>query len=65
LHIKREGVEKDKCPIRKCIRQCVLIVARNVKFLSSLIQVVLFTAENAGPREEAKEDDFKIGLNST
>ena len=31
----------------KCIRQSVLTVARNVKFLSSPLKVNLFIAENA------------------
>jgi len=38
-------------------------VAKNVKFHSSLIQIGLFTAESAGRKEEAKEEDTKAQAN--
>jgi len=38
----------------------VLIVERNVKFHSSLTQVGLFTAENAGQKEETREEDISL-----
>jgi hypothetical protein len=38
----------------------VLIVVRNAKFPSNLTQTGLFTAENAGQKEEAKEEDIKL-----
>jgi len=38
----------------------VLIVVRNAKFRSSLTQADLFTAENAGQKEEAKEEDIRL-----
>jgi hypothetical protein len=38
----------------------VLIVVRNVKFPSNLTQVGLFTAENVGQKEEAKDEDIKL-----
>jgi hypothetical protein len=38
----------------------VLIVERNVKFPSNLIQADQFTAENAGQKEEAREEDIKL-----
>jgi len=40
----------------------VLIVVRNVKFPSNLTQTGLFTAENAGQREEAREEDIRLSL---
>ena len=46
--------------LERCIKQSVLNVVRNVKFLSSLIQVGQFTAENAGQRNDPKEDDIKL-----
>jgi hypothetical protein len=45
---------------KRCIRQFVPIVERNAKFRSNLTQVGLFTAENAGLREEAKEEDIRL-----
>jgi hypothetical protein len=36
----------------------VLIVERNAKFHSSLTQTDPYTAENAGLKEEAKEEDI-------
>jgi len=57
---KIEGVEIDKCLRKKCIRQFVLIVDRNVKSHSNLTQVGLFTAENAGRREEIKDEDTSL-----
>jgi len=38
----------------------VLIVERNAKSPSSLTQVGLFTAENVGQKEEAKEEDTRL-----
>jgi hypothetical protein len=37
----------------------VLIVEGNAKFLSNQTLIGLFTAENAGQREEAKEEDIR------
>ena len=45
----------------KCIRQFVLIVARNVKFRSSLTEADQYTAENAMQREDPQEEvDIKL-----
>jgi len=38
----------------------VLIAGRNVKFRLNLTRVGLFTAENAGQKEETREEDFKL-----
>jgi hypothetical protein len=38
----------------------VLIVDRNVKFPSSLTQIGPFTAESAGRKEEAKDEDIRL-----
>jgi hypothetical protein len=38
----------------------VLIVERNAKSPSSLTQIGLFTAENAGQKEEIKEEDTSL-----
>jgi len=38
----------------------VLIAVRNVKSPSNLTQTGLFTAENAGQKEEAKEEDTRL-----
>ena len=40
----------------KCIRQCVLSVARNVKFRSNLTEADPYTAENAMQREDPQEE---------
>jgi len=40
----------------------VPIVGRNAKFHSNLTQAGLFTAENAGQREEAKEEDISSNI---
>ena len=45
----------------RCIRQFVLNAGRNAKFPLSLTQADLFTAENAGQKEEVREEDFKLG----
>ncbi len=45
----------------KCIRQFVLIVAKNVKFRSNLMEADRYTAENAMQREDRREEiDFKL-----
>ena len=45
----------------KCIRQFVLIVAKNVKFHSNLTEADQYTAENAMQREDPQEEiDFKL-----
>jgi hypothetical protein len=56
------GVEKSKWQRKKCTRQFALNVERNVKSPSSLTQADRFTAESAGPRNEAqaKEEDSRI-----
>jgi hypothetical protein len=45
---------------KKCIRQSVLIVERNVKFPSNLIQADLFTVEIATQKEDRQEEDFRL-----
>ena len=61
LHAKQYKELKDsQCPIESCIRQSVLSVVRNVKFLSSLIRIGLFTAENAGKRKGPHAGDIKL-----
>jgi hypothetical protein len=45
---------------KRCIRQFVLIVERNAKFHSSLTEVGQYTAENAMPSEDLRED-FRLG----
>ena len=60
LHILIKGVEIVRWQRKKCIRQFVLIVERNVKFPSSLTQADLFTAEIAGLREERREEDSRL-----
>jgi hypothetical protein len=62
LHIKCKEWKNSKCLRKRCIRQFVLIVVRNVKFPSNLTQADLFTAENAGQKEEAKEEDIRLSL---
>jgi hypothetical protein len=49
-----QGVE-NYCLRKKCIKQPVLNVAKNVKFHSNLIQTGQFTAENA-TRKNAQQD---------
>jgi len=45
----------------KCIRQFVLIVARNVKFRLNLTEADPYTAENAMQREDPQEEiDIKL-----
>jgi len=61
LHKISKGVEIVKWQRKKCTRQSVLIVERNVKFHSSLTQADRFTAESVGPREETQEEDFRLG----
>jgi len=60
LHMLIKGVEIVRWQRKKCIRQFVLIVERNVKFPSSLTQADLFTAEIAGLREERREEDSRL-----
>jgi len=43
----------------------VLIAERNAKFPLSLTQTDLFTAENAGLREETREEDTKLSRKSS
>jgi hypothetical protein len=40
----------------------VLIVDRNAKFHSNLIQAGLFTAENVGRREDPREEDISLSF---
>jgi len=47
---------------KRCTRQSVLIVERNAKSPSNLTQTGLFTAESAGQKEEAKDEDTKLSL---
>jgi hypothetical protein len=54
------GVEIEKWQRKRCIRQFVLIVERNAKFRSSLTQADLFTAENAGLKEEIRDEDSRL-----
>jgi hypothetical protein len=54
------GVEIEKWQRKRCIRQFVLIVERNVKFRSSLTQADPFTAENAGLKEEIRDEDSRL-----
>jgi hypothetical protein len=55
-----KGVEIVKWQRKRCIRQFVLIVERNAKFPSNLTQADQFTAENAGRKEETREEDFRL-----
>ncbi len=43
----------------RCTRLPVRIAAKSVKFRSSLIQADPYIAENAGPRDERKEEDTR------
>jgi len=54
------GVEIAKWQRKKCTRQFALNVKRNVKSPSSLIQADRFTAESAGPRNEAQVEDSRM-----
>ena len=45
---------------KRCTRQSVLIVERNVKFRSNLTEVGQYTAENVMPSEDLRED-FRLG----
>jgi len=53
------GVEKAKWQRKKCTRQFALNAGRNVKFPSSLTQADLFTAESAGLKNVAQDEDFR------
>jgi hypothetical protein len=55
-----KGVEIVKWQRKRCIRQFVLIVERNVKFLLNPIRADLFTAENAGLRKEIQDEDSRL-----
>jgi hypothetical protein len=57
---KKEGVESSPWARKRCIRQSALNAVRNVKFHSSLIQTGLFTAENAGQRNDPNADDIRL-----
>jgi hypothetical protein len=54
------GVEIEKWPRKRCIRQFVLSVERNAKSRSSLTQADLYTAENAGLRKEIQGEDSRL-----
>jgi len=45
---------------KKCIRQSVLIVAKNVKSHSSLTEADQFTVENAIQNEDQQVEDFRL-----
>ena len=60
LHKSIKGVEIVKWQRKKCIRQFVLIVERNVKFRSNRIQAGLFTVEIATQKEDRQEEDFRL-----
>ena len=47
----------------RCTRQSALIVAKNVKFHSSLTEPDQFTAENV-TEKEAHPEDIKLAYNS-
>jgi hypothetical protein len=55
------GVEIEKWPRKRCIRQFVLSVERNAKSRSSLTQADLCTAENAGLKKEIQGEDSRLG----
>ena len=55
------GVEIEKWPRKRCIRQFVLSAERNVKSRSSLTQADLYTAEIAGLRKEIQGEDSRLG----
>jgi hypothetical protein len=59
LHRAYKGVEIEKWLRKKCIRQFVRNVEKNVKSHSSPTLADLSTAENAGQRKETPEEDFK------
>jgi hypothetical protein len=59
LHRYVKGVEIVEWQRKRCIRQFVLIVERNAKFPSNLTQADLYTAENAGRKEETLEEDSR------
>jgi len=58
--ISKKELKNSQCPIENCTRQFAQNAARNVKFLSSLIQIGPFTAENAGRRKDRQEGDIKF-----
>jgi hypothetical protein len=45
---------------KRCIRQCALIAAKNVKFRSNLTEQGQFTVENVTQKED-RLDDIKLG----
>jgi hypothetical protein len=53
-------LKNSQCPIENCTRQFALNAVRNAKFLSSLIRIGQFTAENAGKRKDRHEGDIKL-----
>jgi hypothetical protein len=54
------GVEIEKWPRKRCIRQFVLIAERNAKSRSSLTQADPYTAENAGLKKEIQDEDSRL-----
>jgi len=58
--ISNKELKNSRCPIENCIRQFALNVVRNVKFLSNLIRIGQFTAENAGKRKDRPEGDIRL-----
>jgi len=54
------GVENAKCQRKRCTRQFALNVERNVKFPSNLTQADPFTAESAGLRNVAQDEDSRL-----
>jgi hypothetical protein len=60
LHKHVIGVEIRKWPEKRCTRQSALNVERNAKSPSNLTQADPYTAESAGPRNEAQVEDSRL-----
>jgi hypothetical protein len=60
LHKHVIGVEIRKWPEKRCTRQFALNVGRNAKYHSNLTQADPYTAESAGPRNEAQVEDSRL-----
>ena len=60
LHKHVIGVEIRKWPEKRCTRQSALNAERNAKSPSNLTQADPYTAESAGPRNEAQVEDSRL-----
>jgi hypothetical protein len=60
-----QGVEMNKWPEERCIKQFVLNAERNVKFRSNLTEADQYTAKNAIQNEDHQEDtNLAISIHS-